>query len=206
MTARQQWSVVGAIVAVLAVALLTASHYMKDELFPVTIGSTAPDFRAKVLGESRYKTLADYKGQVVLLNVWATWCPPCLAELPSLERLHEAYGNKGLKLVAVSIDDYVSEDSIRKFAKNLGITFEILHDSTHEIERIYQTTGYPETFVIGPEGTIRKKWIGPDDWSSQGNRALVAQLLGLPTPRPAAEGGADGDTAVGRVQGVDRRR
>jgi len=192
MTARQQWSVVGAVIAIMAIGLLAASHYMKDELFPVTIGSTAPDFRAKVLGENRYKSLADYKGQVVLLNVWATWCPPCQAEMPSLQRLYQAYGDKGLKLVAVSIDDYVSEDSIRAFAKNFGITFEILHDSTHAIERLYQTTGYPESFVIGREGTIRKKWIGPDDWSSQGNRALVAQLLGLQPPR------ATGDTAAAR--------
>jgi len=70
MTARQQWSVVGAVIAIMAAGLAVASHYMKDELFPVTIGSTAPDFRAKVLGDNRYKTLADYKGQVVLLNVW----------------------------------------------------------------------------------------------------------------------------------------
>jgi peroxiredoxin len=199
MTARQQWSVVGAIVVVMAAGLMAASHYMKDELFPVTIGSTAPDFRAKVLGANSYKTLADYKGQVVLLNVWATWCPPCQAELPSLERLYQAYGDKGLKLVAVSIDDYVSEDSIRAFAKNFGITFEVLHDSTHAIERIYQTTGYPESFVIGPEGTIRKKWIGPDDWNSQGNRALVAQLLGLQPPH------ATGDTAVGSAMTVPPR-
>lgn len=199
MTARQQWSVVGIIVAVMGLGLLAASHYMKDELFPVTIGSTAPDFRAKVLGESRYKTLADYKGQVVLLNVWATWCPPCQAELPSLQRLYQAYGDKGLKLVAVSIDDYVTEDSIRAFAKNFGITFEILHDSTHAIERIYQTTGYPESFVIGREGTIRKKWIGPDDWNSQGNQALVSQLLGLRPPR------AVGDTGVGQAMALPVR-
>jgi len=101
--------------------------------------------------------------------------------------------------VAVSIDDYVSEDSIRAFAKNFGITFEILHDSTHAIERLYQTTGYPESFVIGREGTIRKKWIGPDDWSSQGNRALVAQLLGLQPPRAA------GDSAIGQELAVPRR-
>jgi len=199
MTARQQWSVVGAVIAIMAAGLAVASHYMKDELFPVTIGSTAPDFRAKVLGDNRYKTLADYKGQVVLLNVWATWCPPCKAEMPSLQRLYQAYGDKGLKLVAVSIDDYVSEDSIRAFAKNFGITFEILHDSTHAIERLYQTTGYPESFVIGREGTIRKKWIGPDDWSSQGNRALVAQLLGLQPPRAAS------DSAVGQELSVPRR-
>jgi peroxiredoxin len=103
--------------------------------------------------------------------------------------LYSQYGDSGLKMVAVSIDDGVSEDSIKAYAKNFGMTFEILHDPTHEIERIYQTTGYPETFVIGPEGTIRKKWIGPDDWTSQGNRALIAQLLGLATPRPVADSG-----------------
>jgi len=188
MTSRQQWLIVGSIIAALAVALGSASYFMREQLFPVTLGSEAPEFKAKVLGANTYKTLADYKGQVVVLNVWATWCEPCRQELPSLERLYQEYGPKGLKLVAVSIDDYVAEDSIRAFAKNFGITFEVLHDSTHAIERVYQTTGYPETFVIGPEGTIRKKWIGPDDWSSQGNRALVAQLLGLPTPRPDAGG------------------
>jgi peroxiredoxin len=93
----------------------------------------------------------------------------------------------------------VSEDSIRAFGKNVGISFEILHDSTHAIERIYQTTGYPESFVIGREGTIRKKWIGPDDWNSQGNRALVAQLLGLQPPA------ATGDTAVGSAMTVPPR-
>ena len=81
----------------------------------------------------------------------------------------------------------MSEDSIRTYAKNFGVTFEVLHDPSHAIEKAYQTTGYPETFIIGPEGTIRQKWIGAEDWSSQGNRALIAQLLGLQTPRPVAE-------------------
>lgn len=192
MTMRQQWSIVIAVVLVLAAGLGVGSHMMKDDLFPVNVGSTAPDFRAKVLGQNTYKTLADYKNQVVILNVWATWCEPCKVEIPTLEKLYQEYGSKGLKLVAVSIDDYVSEDSIRKFAQHYGMTFEILHDSTHAIERQYQVTGYPETFVIGKEGTIRKKWIGPDDWSSLGNRALVAQLLGLESPRPVQSG----DTAV----------
>jgi len=188
-TARKQWAVVGLVVLLLAAGLGAASYFMKDQLFPVTLGSNAPDFKAKILGEQKFKTFADYKGQVVLLNVWATWCGPCQAELPSLQKLYREYGEKGLKMVAISIDDYVTEDSIRNYAKNFGLSFEILHDSTHDIERIYQTTGYPETFIIGREGTIRKKWIGPDDWSSIGNRALIAQLLGLPTPRPASEVG-----------------
>jgi cytochrome c biogenesis protein CcmG, thiol:disulfide interchange protein DsbE len=189
MTVRQQWAVVAVVVLALAGGLGAASHFMKDELFPVSVGATLPNFRAKELGADRYKTLADYKGQVILLNIWGTFCPPCIYEMPSLQRLHQAYGDSGLKMVAVSIDDAVSEDSIRAFARNLGVTFEILHDPTHEIERVLQVTGYPETFVVGPEGTIRRKVIGPDDWSSRGNRALFAQLLGLEIPRVVADSG-----------------
>ena len=190
MTARKQWTIVGIVVGVLVVGMVTASQLLKDQLFPVTEGSDAPNFRAKVLGENRYKTLADYKGQVVLLNIWATWCGPCQQEIPSLERLYQAYGDKGLKIVAVSVDDDriggQGEDSIRAFAKHFGVTFEVLNDPTHAIERAYQTTGYPETFIIGKEGSIRRKWTGADDWSSAGNRALIAQLLGLEQPKRVA--------------------
>jgi peroxiredoxin len=191
MTARKQWTIVASVVVVLAAGLFLTTRVLKDQLFPVEAGSDAPDFRAKVLGENRYKTLADYKGQVVLLNIWATWCGPCQVEIPSLEKLYKAYGDKGLKLVAVSIDDYVGEDSIRAFTKNFGVTFEVLHDSTHAIERAYQATGYPETFIIGREGSIRRKWIGPDDWSSPANRAMIAQLLGLEQAKTVATSGDD---------------
>ena len=186
MTGRQQWITVGAIVAVMAIALGAASYFMRDQLFPVTVGAQAPDFKANVLGTKQIKTMADYKGQVVLLNVWATWCGPCKEEIPSLEKLYKEYGPNGLKLVAVSIDDYVSEDSIRAFAKNFGVTFEVLHDSTHAIERTYQTTGYPETFIIARDGTIRRKLIGAADWSSDANRALIRELLGVSAGSAAA--------------------
>jgi peroxiredoxin len=190
MTVRQQWMIVGGIVAVLGGGLFAATRIFSDQFFPVDTGSKAPDFSAKVLGEQTYKTLADYKGQVVLLNIWATWCEPCQWEMPSLERLHQAYRDKGLKIVAVSIDATAGEDSIRAFAKKYGMTFEVLRDSTSAIERQYQTTGYPETFVIDAEGTIRRKVIGPDDWSSRGNRSLIAQLLGLEKPRLVSDSGA----------------
>lgn len=190
MTARQQWAIVGAVVAIVGGGLLAAMHFMHDQLFPVDVGAKAPDFRAKVLGQNAFKTLDDYKGKVVLLNVWATWCLPCQREIPSLQKLYSQYADKGLKLVAVSIDREAPEDSIRAFANRYGVTFEVLHDPTDEIGTQYQTTGVPETFVIGPEGTIRRKVIGQIDWDSQGNRALVAQLLGLQTPRPVADAGA----------------
>src|SRR5207249_10574051 len=135
------------------------------------------------VGSRSVKNLAGYKGAPVLLNIWATYCEPCKEEMPSLERLYKEYGPKGLRIIAVSEDEAtVRDDSILAFAKTYGMSFELWVDSTHALERLYQTTGYPETFVIGPEGTIRRKWIGPADWTSQGNRALVAQLLGLAPP------------------------
>src|SRR5206468_10220895 len=104
-----------------------------DDLFPIAVGSTAPSFKAKDLSSGKARTLADYRGQVVLLNVWATWCEPCKVEMPSMEELYRAYGPRGVHIVAVSIDDYVSEDSIRAYAKGLGRASEILPDPTHEI-------------------------------------------------------------------------
>jgi peroxiredoxin len=180
MTIRQQWTLVLAIVLVLAGTLFMATRILGNELFPVTVGSAAPDFRARTLtAPVREKTLADYKGQVVLLNIWATWCGPCRIEMPSIERLHRAFGPRGLHVVAVSIDDPRTEGRIRAFADSLGLTFEMLHNPSGDIQQIYQTTGVPETFVIGPDGTIRKKFIGAENWNSPANRALIGSLLGV---------------------------
>lgn len=182
MTARQQWTIVLGIVALLAVLLAAATHYLGDELFPVSVGSAAPPMQATTVdGTNRTKSLADYKGKVVLLNVWATWCEPCRVEMPSIEKLHRVYGPQGLAVVAVSVDDAGMEDRVRDFAKELGITFEILHDPSRTTSANYQITGYPETFIIARDGTIRKKVIGAADWSSEANRALIRELLGSVT-------------------------
>ena len=183
MTARQQWAVVGGVVLALALALWVATRTLGDELFPVTGGSRAPDFTASTLDATpRVKTLADYKGEVVVLNIWATWCGPCRVEMPSIEALHRSLGPKGLKVVAVSVDDPGSEEAIREFAKEYALTFEILHDPSGKIRQLYQTTGVPETFVIGRDGVIRRKVIAAADWNSVDNRRQLAGLLGVPVP------------------------
>jgi cytochrome c biogenesis protein CcmG/thiol:disulfide interchange protein DsbE len=182
MTVRHQWTIVGVVVAVLGAGLFAGVKLFGDELFPVEVGSSAPHFAAKDIHSGAMRSLADYRGKVVLLNVWATFCEPCKVEMPSMEELYKTYGARGVHIVAVSIDDNVPEDSIRAYAKNLGLTFEILHDPTHAIERAYQTTGYPESFVIDREGTIRKKWISAADWNSPANRTLFDELLGTSAP------------------------
>ena len=181
MTLRQQWLFVGGIVAVLVGGLGVGTYAMRDELFPIEVGSRAPEFTARTVdGTNRVRTLADYRGKVIVLNIWATWCPPCIVEMPSFERLRTQVQDTSLRIVAVSIDDVSGADSVRAFAKNLGLTFDILLDSLHSIDRDYQATGYPLTFVIARDGTIRRKWIGPADWSSAANVALVRDLLAQP--------------------------
>jgi peroxiredoxin len=178
-SARRQWAVVGGIVLLLGVTLAAATHFLGDELFPVTVGSKAPVFSGTTVdGTHRQKSLNDYRGKVVLLNIWATWCGPCVEEMPSLERLHKEFGSKGLTIVAVSVDDPGTEAKVALFAKQLGITFEVLHDPDKNVARQYQATGYPESFIIGPEGLIRRKVFAAADWSSETNRALVRELLG----------------------------
>jgi cytochrome c biogenesis protein CcmG/thiol:disulfide interchange protein DsbE len=180
MTQRQQWGIVAGIVLLLAVVLGAGVHFLGDELFPVSVGSKAPPIQGVTLDASkRQKSLADYAGKVVLLNVWATWCEPCRVEMPSIEKLHREYGPRGLAVVAISVDDPGAESRILDFTKELGLTFEVLHDPKQVTTRNYQITGYPETFVIARDGIIRKKLIGASDWSSEANRALVGELLGL---------------------------
>lgn len=178
MTRKQQVIGVIAVLASIAAIAYGIDRGFHNEMFPVAVGSDAPDFRAATLdAKPLEKTLADYKGQVVLLNVWATWCLPCRVEMPSIEKLHEAYAPKGLKIVAVSIDDPGTDKQIRDFVKSFGLTFQILHDPKNVISEHYQVGGYPETFVIGRDGVIRKKVMEATDWNSPENRALIERLL-----------------------------
>jgi peroxiredoxin len=173
--------VVAAIIALLGGGAFTAGYLLKDELAPVSIGSRAPEFSALTLdGASTVKSIRNYKGDVVVLNIWATWCGPCREEMPSIQKLYSALGPKGLKVVAVSVDPAGKEQTVRDFAKEFGLTFEVLHDSTGVIQEIYRATGVPQTFVIGRDGLIRKKWIGGEDWNSEPNRRLLESLLSEP--------------------------
>ena len=186
MSTRRQWAVVAAVVAAMIAALAAGSHLMEGRLLSVAVGAPAPDFRVRAVPPLEgTRSLRDYRGKVVLLNVWATWCTPCRAEMPSLERLYQEYGRHGLAVVAVSEDDDADVRDLRAFAVDLGLSFDILYDSLHAMEKPYQITGYPVTFVIDRSGVIRRRHLGAADWSSFGSRSLVASLLGVPLPDSA---------------------
>ena len=184
MTARKQWYIVGGVVVVLAVALFIATRVFGSDLFPVAPGSEAPEFRAATMtsGSKTTKSISDYRGQVVLLNMWATWCGPCKQEMPGIQALHESLGPLGLRVVAVSVDDPGLEDAIRAFVAEHKLTFEILHEGSGKIEHDYQTSGIPETFLIGKDGVIRKRVIGAAQWNSDANVSLVRGLLAEDAP------------------------
>jgi len=146
---------------------------------PVRVGGQAPEFRAVTVEPPiAEKTLADYAGKVVIVNIWATWCAPCIVEMPSLEALHRRYAKDGLSIVAVSVDAPGSAAQIRDFRDRLGLTFEILHDAD-DIRATYQTAGVPESFVIGRDGRIRRRVFSAENWDSESNRKLIQQLLAI---------------------------
>jgi peroxiredoxin len=175
MTNREQWTLIAAVVmtAVFGTALAIR---LRPQIAPLGVGSGAPGFHATDLRTSRPATLTDYRGKVVLLNIWATWCPPCRVEMPSMERLHKKLAGTDFRLVAVSVD---TDDSttVNAFVREMGLTFIILHDPSTAIQQIYQTTGVPESFVIDRDGTIVKKVIGPAEWDAPVNEALIRRLL-----------------------------
>lgn len=143
---------------------------------PLEAGDPAPEFGAPVLdGDSLH--LASLVGNPVLLNVWATWCPPCREEMPALQALHERYGPRGLRILGVSVDSRGSEQTIRRFLEEGGYTFTILHDASDAVSRQFRTIGVPETFLIDADGRIVRRWIGRFDPMAEDVIADIEPLL-----------------------------
>ena len=120
----------------------------------------APAFEAPSLkGET--VSLEEMEGNVVLLNIWATWCPPCRDEMPDLQQIHEEHYDDGLRVVGVSIDGGGSDESVRRFLDDLGIDFLILRDPRDRVSQDFAVRGVPASFLIDREGMIRWRHMGP---------------------------------------------
>ena len=142
----------------------------------VAVGAPAPAYGAPTL-EGDSVRLTDLRGEVVLLNLWATWCPPCREEMPGLQALHEEYADQGLRVVGTSIDAASAAPDVRSFVEQHGITFPILHDAQESATRVFRTTGVPETYLIGRDGTLLKRWIGKIDTESAAVRQPIEEAL-----------------------------
>ena len=129
---------------------------------PARIGSNAPDFTVQ---DSDHKiTLSQFRGQIVVLNFWATWCPPCIEETPSLVRMQARLKDKGVVVLAVSID--ADDDAYHKFLKDYSVNMVTVRDEARKASNLYGTFGWPETFIIDRTGVVRRKFIGAVDWTS----------------------------------------
>jgi cytochrome c biogenesis protein CcmG, thiol:disulfide interchange protein DsbE len=171
--------------AIAAVAAVVAAAWIGRERYrPVLAGAAAPEFTVTDLSGEEV-SLSDYRGRVVLLNIWATWCVPCRSEMPSMQRLYEAIGHDDFEILAVSVDAPLGQrdasgnfgGDLSAFAKEFGLTFPILHDPSGRIQRTYQTTGVPESFVIARDGIIYRKVAGETAWDLPVNQELVRRLL-----------------------------
>lgn len=182
----KQWIAVGAIVTgiVLGVAALVR---FGPEVEGVHVGKRAPDFAAVNIATGDSLTLRKaYGGQVTLVNIWATWCIPCRTEMPAMERLYRTLGPKGFRIAAVSIDEGGVED-VKAFVREYGLTFDVLHDASGDIQRLYQTTGVPESFLLDKDGVIVKR-VFVHEWDTPANQRVIAELMGLPAGAVPAAG------------------
>ena len=141
------------------------------------VGDPFPDYAAPTLHGDTV-TIRDLRGKVVLLNVWATWCPPCRREMPGLQALHEDLAEDGLRLVGVSVDGPGTQPELRAFLEEHGITYTILHDPDERIVTLMSILGLPQTYLIGREGRILHQWLGEIDPMGGDVRGRVVEALG----------------------------
>ena len=128
---------------------------------PTRIGSAAPDF--VVQDGDKKLALHDFRGQVVVLNFWATWCPPCIEETPSMVAMADKVKSKGVTVVGVSID--VDKGAYENFIKSNHMDYVTIRDPEQKSSALYGTTGWPETFIIDRNGVLRRKFVGAVNWN-----------------------------------------
>ncbi|MFH1218003.1 MAG: TlpA disulfide reductase family protein [Pseudomonadota bacterium] len=138
------------------------------------VDQPAPDFSLKDI-QGKTWNLADLRGKVVFVNFWATWCPPCQEELPSMEGLHRGMPASSFQMLTILNNDRA--DFAQNLALKRGYTFPILLDPESKVASAYGITGVPETFIIDPQGVLREKHIGPRDWNSQGAWQMLSTYL-----------------------------
>ena len=153
----------------------TAGCAKKEAELAALEGNPAPDFTLKDLS-GRPVQLSSLNGKVVLVNFWATWCPPCREEIPSMVKLNQAMQGKNFQMLAISIDEG-GKAAVEDFFKRGGITLPALLDSDGQISRRYGTTGVPETFLVDTKGVIRKKVVGGLDWSHPEVIQFLEQMM-----------------------------
>ena len=156
---------------VLMMYMFASPLYRQGE--PSLAGKPAHDFNFTLNGKAA--TLADLRGKVVVLNFWATWCPPCVEEAASLNQLQQAIASQSGVVLGISVDE--DDEAYQKFLVDHSIAFPNYRDPTKQIAAAYGTSMFPETYIIDSRGRIARKIIGPQDWNSPEMVAYIRDLM-----------------------------
>ncbi len=138
------------------------------------VGFRAPGFAVPTL-DGQSQSLVDYRGKVIMINFWATWCIPCRVEMPSMENLYEKYRGKGFEILAVSGGE--SRSVVQPFIENLKLSFPILLDEQFEVHDKYQVSAIPSTFLVDKSGVITHRFFGAMDWNNDQSMELIGKLI-----------------------------
>ena len=160
----------------LALAVVTACNKVQDEKPPMVaeVGKLAPDFELQDTNGKVWK-LSDLRGQVVFVNFWATWCPPCRDEMPSMQKLSEVMPKNSFKMLAILSND--NPATAIAFAAKGGFTFPILIDPDSATGQSYGLTGVPETYIIDKSGILRQKYLGQRHWISPASQKMLLDYI-----------------------------
>ena len=166
----------GLLAVAVGIAVLFALTFRPSVPDPLGRGSVAPGFSLpRVPDAGAAVSLDSLRGQVVLLNFWATWCKPCEEEMPAMQRLHDALASEGLVLVAVSADE--GREEVEDFVRRHALRFPILWDAERRVAEAYQALRFPETLLIDRDGIVVERYIGPREWDSPLYVSRIRRLL-----------------------------
>ena len=168
------------VILLVAVPLMLLLLKEKDTKFvtPLQLGQPAPDFTFPDL-DGKEVSLSDFQGKVVFVNIWATWCPPCREEMPSMQKLYERFEGQDFEILAVSIDAD-GREAVAPFMQQMNLTFPTLLDPNEKIRSLYGITGVPESFIIDKNGILVERVIGPLDWATPKVFSFFENLLQKP--------------------------
>jgi peroxiredoxin len=141
----------------------------------ISVGQVVPDFTLKDM-DGRTVTLSQYRGKVVFLNFWATWCPPCREEMPAMERLNTVFQGQDFVMLAVNVEKDI--EPVRAFLAQSPHSFAVLLDQQATAQNLYGVFRFPETFLIDQEGRLVERFLGARDWSSVEFMKRISTMMG----------------------------
>ena len=171
---RRRALLAGMVVVALAAAACKPNGAQDEAFRPIAVGEPVPEFTVRTLGGDSASIAPNQP--VTLLHVWATWCGPCDEEFPEIEALQKEFGPRGLRIVAVSVDEG-EDDAVPEFVKAKGATFEIGRDPTGSVRRLYQGIGVPESYLISSDGKLLVRQFGAIPAGAQAMREAIEKAL-----------------------------